>query len=483
MEKNDIYWNNIFCKEDILYKLDNLQKIDNKITRNVEMIVFQEMYNIIDDEYAYLKNLEDIPFEFSKLEIKYINNRINRVKSPLLKSIYTFFKHMVPYLILLHEYTIYKNPSSVKRFNKVFKDLLCNYPISYEDSINLIDSLFQRENVGGELIKYLLSKLDKEIKDKRMYIKNLKLCKYICKKQGDNSGEAKYKKRIANEYIKLSEEKDGFIKNKFIKEAIKYDSSKEIYYQENRGNISLNSFTIKNKLSWDVFMPYCIDSFDFYKLIKIITNLTLHFKTETGDPLIDNCTINYIDENNNITEEKDNPALLNTQIEISYHAELIWHLLHYGHLYHQEISSYFNNSWFDKDILNNIEYPLKIIFKENKSDLEIKCAISILIPQFEKIIRKIAIKNRIINDDEEFSEKSKMSVLIKIDEFKKLLSEDIHNYINYVFFNFNLGLNLRNKFLHSTTNDIFTEKNLYILFICLIKLSNNFNNYVGDLNE
>lgn len=511
MKNNEIFWKNIYCKEDLLYTINDIRELDNQIQRNVEMIVFQEMYNIIDDVYEYLKKLDVIPLEFSESEIEYINYRINNLKSPLFKSIYSFFKHLstkndcdlnstiryidnkfeyifsslkfesdiekytfvsnvfIPYLIFLHEYVLYKNPSSAKRFNKIFKDLL-HEKLNCDDSINLIDSLFHRKNVGGELIQDILSNLEKESDDKRAYIENLKLCKYICKKQGNTSGETKYNKLIADEYMKISEGKDGFIKNKLIKEAIKYDSSNEIYYQENRSNIKLNSITIKNELSWNIFMPYCIESFDFYKLIDIITNLTLHFKTETGDPLIDNCTINYIDENNNITGEKGNPALLDTQKEIFYHAELIWHLLHYGHLYHQEISNYLNKSWFDKDILDSIEYPLKIIFDENKSYLEIKCAISILIPQFEKIFRKLAIKKGIVNQESNI-EKLRMSELIKRDEIRNCFDEKIYDFINYVFFNFNLGLNLRNKFLHSTTDAIFTENNLNILFICLIKLS------------
>lgn len=133
----------------------------------------------------------------------------------------------------------------------------------------------------------------------------------------------------------------------------------------------------------------------------------------------------------------------------------------------KEITLYINNSWFTMDIIKNILPSLKILFKEQREKYEIQCSISILIPQFEKIIRVLCQQNNISTTNKGREEKT-IGILLQNREIKKILGKN-WKYIKNVLLKD--GLDLRDKFAHGLDYGLYNEKTLEILFILIIKLT------------
>lgn len=134
-----------------------------------------------------------------------------------------------------------------------------------------------------------------------------------------------------------------------------------------------------------------------------------------------------------------------------------------------DLENYIKNSWFSDDILDSILPSLNILFKETKEKHEIQCAISMIIPQFERIIRDLCQQNNIIITNKGREEKT-IGSLLQNRKLKTILGKNTWNYTHKVLLKD--GLDIRDKFAHGFDNGLYNEKILEILFITIIILSN-----------
>lgn len=424
-----------------------------------------------------------------KPETNFIENAIDLITKMPLKEEKKYFirdheyvnhlctKTMINYISKLYDFCTTEkglNKKKKSEFNKKIKKILLDKNIQNEYKKTLVKSyLFASKDKNK--IKTLLKKIEqKEKYDNSTTLNDYKLCLYICGLNKDTKKKKEYCEKIGDLYFKLSKNKEGLEKIIYLEKAIKYDRKYEKYYDENKKNITWNKMEIPLNNEFIIISKIHDTINTVADIFELINEFKINSKNINKE-LIDEMTFYSFDANNNINSKDStfNNSIQN-QCTLNIQYLIIKSLIEKKMLLKEDIIELINRNY---EIIENIEfikYIITLIFEKNKTKIQIKIIMRNLIPEFESIFRNIC-KLEHIPITKKTEEEKTLNHLISdnkiINKINSKISPENIKYIKFLLFkNYKNGLNMRNIICHGLTDKVYSERNMYLLFIVLIKI-------------